>query len=126
FTSKIGLSRMIEFGGRLAILSSLLGLGIQLTFEPSVFGIIIPVCLYLMSVGLVMPNATAGAIGPHQNMAGAASALFGFVQMGLAGTVGILVGYVHNGTSVPMFVVIAGCGLLGWFFSRFNFQTDCQ
>jgi len=117
-TKRVGIPRMVEWGGRLAILSGALGVAIQFLVTPSVFSVIMPMALYLVSVGLVMPNAMAGAIAPHQEMAGAASALMGFVQMAMAAGAGILVGHVHDGTPIPMMAVVAGCGVLGWAFTQ--------
>ena len=117
-TKRIGLERMIEIGGRLAIVSGAIGLAVQFIFPHSVFLVIIPMALYLTSVGLILPNATAGAIAPHQDMAGAASALLGFVQMMMAAGAGMIVGKVHDGTPIPMMAVVAACGFLGWFFTK--------
>ncbi|MBL4747586.1 MAG: multidrug effflux MFS transporter [Magnetovibrio sp.] len=118
FAKRVGIARMVEWGGRLAIVSGSIGLTVQFFVPPSVFSVIIPMALYLVSVGLVLPNAMAGAIAPHQDMAGAASALFGFVQMAMAGCVGMLVGRLHDGTPVPMMAIITACGVLGWLFTR--------
>jgi DHA1 family bicyclomycin/chloramphenicol resistance-like MFS transporter len=118
YTKRVGIPRMVEWGGRVAILSGSLGLAIQFVVTPSVFSVIMPMALYLVSVGLVLPNAMAGAISPHQDMAGAASALLGFVQMVLAAGAGLVVGHVHDGTPIPMMAVVAGCGVLGWIFGR--------
>jgi DHA1 family bicyclomycin/chloramphenicol resistance-like MFS transporter len=51
-------------------------------------------------------------------MAGAASALVGFVQMLMAAGAGALVGHIHDGTPVPMMAVLALCGVLTWVFAR--------
>jgi DHA1 family bicyclomycin/chloramphenicol resistance-like MFS transporter len=44
-------------------------------------------------------------------MAGTASALLGFVQLGSGALIGSLVGALHDGTPVPMAVGIALCSL---------------
>lgn len=118
FTKRVGLERMIEIGGQLAIVSGIIGLAVQFIFPHSVFLVIMPMALYLCSVGLILPNATAGAIAPHQDMAGAASALLGFVQMMCAAGAGVIVGQIHDGTPIPMMAVVAACGFLGWFFTK--------
>ena len=118
FTKRIGLERMIDIGGRLAIASGAIGLAVLFIFPHSVFLVIMPMALYVCSVGLILPNATAGAIAPHQDMAGAASALLGFVQMMFAAGAGIIVGNLHDGTPIPMMATVAACGFLGWFFTK--------
>ena len=55
-------------------------------------------------------------------MAGTASAMLGFVQMGVASVIGLVVGQLHDGTQVPMTTTIAVMGLctLGSFFLLVN------
>ena len=53
------------------------------------------------------------AVGPFPKMAGAASALMGFIQMSCAAAVGYGVGHLHNGTPVPMAIAMAAVGCAG-------------
>jgi len=117
-TKRFGVARMVSLGGRLAALTGTAGFMVQVFMPPTVFSVIMPMALYLVSVGLILPNAMAGAIGPHQKMAGAASALLGFVQMAMAAGAGVLVGVLHDGTPVPMMAVVALCGLLTFVYAR--------
>jgi len=117
-TKRRGVARMVGLGGRLAAMTGLAGFLVQVLMPSSVFSVIMPMALYLVSVGIILPNAMAGAIGPHQNMAGAASALLGFVQMAMAAGAGVLVGVLHDGTPVPMMAVVALCGLLTLVYAR--------
>ena len=66
----------------------------------------------MIGVGFIMPNAQAGAIGPFPTMAGAASALMGFTQMGLAAMVGLGVAVAFDGTARPMATGVAIAGVL--------------
>jgi len=118
FTKRLGLVRMVDLGGKLAITSSAFGLFLQFILPPSIFSIIVPMALYLVSVGLILPNSMAGAIGPHQRMAGAASALMGCVQMSMAAGAGVVVGQTYDGTSVPMMTIVALNGLCTFYFAR--------
>lgn len=117
-TKRRGVAHMVGLGGRLAALTGMAGFMVQVLLPPSVFSVIMPMALYLVSVGILLPNAMAGAIGPHQKMAGAASALLGFVQMAMAAGAGVLVGVLHDGTPVPMMAVVALCGLLTFVHAR--------
>jgi DHA1 family bicyclomycin/chloramphenicol resistance-like MFS transporter len=69
--------------------------------------------LFAAGVGLVMPNSMAGAIGPFPTMAGAASALLGFIQMTIAAAIGIGVGVgaTFDGSARPMAVTVAIMGI---------------
>lgn len=66
----------------------------------------------ISSLGFSFPNATAAAMAPFGDRAGMASAMMGTLQFSIAAVTGALVGHFHNGTAMPMAVVIAACGLL--------------
>jgi MFS transporter, DHA1 family, multidrug resistance protein len=75
---------------------------------PAVIG---PMYAFAVGVGIVLPTAIAGAIGPFPRTAGLASAVLGFLQLTAAAAYGIVVGRLYDGTPVPMAVAIAGAGL---------------
>lgn len=118
WVKRLGVERLVKLGGRLAMASGLLALALNLMGPVSIFTVIMPMTFYLVSVGLLLPSATAGAIAPYPKMAGAASALMGFVQMAMAAGAGAWVGHIHDGTPLPMFSVLALGGTLAWFFAR--------
>lgn len=70
--------------------------------------------LYLSSIGLVMPNASALAMKPFEKNAGSASALLGFFQMGLGSLATVFVGVFDIKTVFPLALAILVCSLLGW------------
>ncbi|RYZ00560.1 MAG: Bcr/CflA family efflux MFS transporter [Chitinophagaceae bacterium] len=63
---------------------------------------------YLAAAGLIMPNATALAMRPFSSHAGSASALLGFVQMGLGSVVTVLIGLLAIRSALPMAAVMLG------------------
>ncbi|WP_150911661.1 Bcr/CflA family multidrug efflux MFS transporter [Marinobacter halotolerans] len=77
----------------------------------SVWAIILPQMVFMVGVGMVLPQTMAGALASFPAMAGSASALFGFIQMVVAAFIGVLVGYFHNGTPVVMATIIALCAV---------------
>jgi len=110
-SSRYGIDRLLFVGALLSALAGtmmavLSGIGVN-----HVMAVIGPMVLYMIGVGIVMPQAMAGAIGPFPHMAGVASALFGFVQSTLAALVGVGVGHLHNDTPIPMTLVIALMGV---------------
>lgn len=123
WVKRLGIERLVALGGRLAMGSGLLALAINLLGPASIFSVIVPMAFYLVSVGLILPSSMAGAIAPYPTMAGAASALVGFVQMMMAAGAGALVGHIHDDTAVPMMVGVALCGTLAWAFAR---QTTAE
>jgi len=73
----------------------------------NVWAVVVPQAIVMIGVGMVLPQTMAGALANFPRMAGSASALFGFVQMAVAATIGAMVGYLHDGTSLVMAVIIA-------------------
>jgi DHA1 family bicyclomycin/chloramphenicol resistance-like MFS transporter len=67
-----------------------------------VFAVILPMILFLAGMGLVFPNAMAGALGPFPRAAGAASALLGFLQMSAAAASSVIAGSLVHTTQLPM------------------------
>lgn len=75
-----------------------------------------PVMLVLLftciaSTGLVQPNTTAAAMAPHGSQAGSAAALIGATQFAAGALAGSLVGWLANGTAMPMAGTVALCGV---------------
>lgn len=68
--------------------------------------------LFLSCQGFTFPNSSALSLAPFSKEAGSASALMGAIQMGLGASTSALVGFVFNGTALPMTGVMAGCALL--------------
>jgi DHA1 family bicyclomycin/chloramphenicol resistance-like MFS transporter len=60
-----------------------------------------------------MSNAIALALEPFTRNAGTASALIGSLQMVAGALSSGLVSYLHNGTMMPMVLMMAGCTCIG-------------
>ena len=112
-----GVDEVVKLGSFLGIIAGLIGMAVT-AVHPSLMSVIIPMFAYTTAVGIVMPNSMAGSIGPFPHMAGAASALAGFTQMGMAAGMGALVGLVHDGTALPTMSVIALGGAFSYAYSR--------
>ena len=80
--------------------------------------------LFMVAVGMLMPQAMAGALAPFGHMAGTASSLLGFIQSAIAATVGLVVGHIHSGTPITMATSIAAMGILAWL--SFHLLVDKQ
>lgn len=68
--------------------------------------------LFLSCQGFSFPNSSALSLAPFTKEAGSASALMGAMQMGFGALASALVGFISNGTMLPMTGVMAGCALL--------------
>jgi DHA1 family bicyclomycin/chloramphenicol resistance-like MFS transporter len=81
-------------------------------FFTSVWAVMIPLFLFVASLGFVGPNSTALALSNQGHQAGLASALYGTLQWTMAMLSSYAVSRLHNGTLYPMTTVILGCGLI--------------
>ncbi len=69
--------------------------------------------LYLMFCGPSFPNAAAMALAPFTRNVGSASALLGFIQMGIGALASTGVGLLHATTSLPIYAVMAATAVIG-------------
>lgn len=112
FGRRVGGERLILVGGALGALGGGIMAFFAWTDQVTVLTIVLPQMLAMVGVGFVFPNSQAGAIGPFPQMAGAASALVGFFQMGVASVVGLAIGHAFDGTARPLATGVAVSGFL--------------
>ena len=74
--------------------------------------LLVPLFICIASLGCIIPNASACAMSGQGARAGSASALMGCVQFSVAAGAAALVGLLHDGSAVPMALVICLCGVL--------------
>jgi DHA1 family bicyclomycin/chloramphenicol resistance-like MFS transporter len=74
--------------------------------------LVVPVAIYLAGLGMVLPQAIAGAMTPFPERAGAASSLLGFVQQSVAALCGAIVGWLLGENAWPLAAAVATTGCL--------------
>ena len=74
-------------------------------------GLLVPLWLFLGTVGLVLPNAPALALSRHGEAAGTAAALLGAVQFGFGALVSPAVGLLGNNSLAMAAVMLGGAAL---------------
>jgi DHA1 family bicyclomycin/chloramphenicol resistance-like MFS transporter len=111
-THRLGIDRMVRIGAATALAATVL-LVMVAVLAPTVIGLLLPLMVYMIGIGMVSPNSQAGAIGPFPAAAGAASSLLGFLQMSIAAGAGAILGHLEAQTSIPMAIAIllTVCGL---------------
>ena len=107
-TMRLGVVRMVLLGIVMSLAGAATMTAIALGGHMSVAAIIAPMAVFLAGMGVVFPNAMAGAMGPFPRMAGAASAFLGFTQMAVAAVASIVAGWLPQQTQLPMSLVILG------------------
>jgi DHA1 family bicyclomycin/chloramphenicol resistance-like MFS transporter len=106
FTSRIaerlGVDRLLPLGVSILFAGAVALLGVALMGSLSVYSIYVPMTFMSFGMAVVFPSTLAGSISVHPEIAGAGSALFGFLQMASA-AIGIYIsGLFGNGTEMPM------------------------
>lgn len=94
----------------IGLASALLALSVAL-IEPSYLSIMIPVGIYAFGIAFVNPYMMTAAIAPFPHVAGTASALMGFVQMGAGVVGGVICAAIGEpllafGTVIPTFGLV--------------------
>lgn len=115
-THKVGIERMVGLGTLGCTLAgiTMAALAWSGLAQPGMAGlasVLIPVMIFFIFAAFVLPNATAGAIAPFPQMAGAASAAIGFTQMAGGAAIGWVAGLAFDGTARPMATAMAVLGL---------------
>jgi DHA1 family bicyclomycin/chloramphenicol resistance-like MFS transporter len=79
----------------------------------SVLTVVGPVCLFMVGAGMASPFALAGSVSVNPQAIGAASGMYGFIQMGYGMLCTVVVETWHPGAVYPVAVVLLGSALLG-------------
>lgn len=107
--TRFGTSRVLRAALRLFLAAATALSAIALFNRGGPLAVLIPLFVNMASFGLVMPNATVGALSRHAPRAGSASALIGTMQFLLGAVSGLLVGVLSDGTARPMaLLMLAG------------------
>jgi DHA1 family bicyclomycin/chloramphenicol resistance-like MFS transporter len=83
--------------------------------------LIVTAGLYMIGMGMALPQSQAGALLPFPDRAGAAASLFGLCTQTSSAAVGAILGHALGVTAWPLAIAmaLAGClGLLLWWLSR--------
>ena len=110
--ARLGIDRVLHFSTWL-----MLGAGMALALlawarvgHP--LAVVAPMFLFMVAFMTTMPQATAGGLTPFPEIAGSASALLSFCQLGVAATAALAVGLAFDGTQRPMATAIAAASVL--------------
>ncbi|MGP0170803.1 Bcr/CflA family multidrug efflux MFS transporter [Pseudomonas sp. NCHU5208] len=101
----------------LYLLSALTLLALALWQPANLWILMVPLFVCVASLGCVLPNATACAMAGQGRHAGSASGLLGSLQFSVAAGASALVAYLHDGSAVPMALVIALCSAVACAFA---------
>lgn len=109
---RLGIRRMVRISAAVVLVSGLLLLAFPLSGHVSTAAVIAPMMLFLFGMGIGIPSAMAGSLQGFPYIAGSASALMGFSQMGTAVLSSLAVSRIDGDHTLVMAAVFAACGLL--------------
>jgi DHA1 family bicyclomycin/chloramphenicol resistance-like MFS transporter len=94
--------RIMRLGVIMAMCASSLVVICSNTWPTSVLALMVPMMLYSVAMGLVLPHSMAIALRPFAHIAGTASALLGFIQMSISAVASAVTGLFLTTTPQPM------------------------
>lgn len=112
YSHRLGRDRLVTLGSVICATGGVVMAGLATVGVHHPWAVVGPHMVFMLGVGILMPQTMAGALAPNPQCAGAASSLFGFLQMTIAAVVGGLVGQFHDGSSRTMALTIGLTGLL--------------
>lgn len=115
-SNAFGLRHSLRVGVMISASGGLIMLFFALGSFHHPLAITLPMFIYNMGVGVVMPQCQAGAMAPFPEKAGVASALTGFFILGFSAIVGLVVAELYDGSQIPMVVTICVMGLGSFLF----------
>lgn len=84
-----------------------------LSGELSLARVIGPMMLFVFGFGLLIPACTAAALHPFPRIAGSASAMMGFLQMGMGAACGMVLSRIFTGTALSVALIMASLAAAG-------------
>jgi DHA1 family bicyclomycin/chloramphenicol resistance-like MFS transporter len=109
---RVGYGRAAGLGGALLVVGGAGLVAVTLAGLGGLLAVILLTNVMFVGAGIVIPQATAGALVPFPERAGAAAALVGFVQMSTGFAVNALSASAFDGTPLPFALISAACATL--------------
>ncbi|MEH3147727.1 MAG: MFS transporter [Methylobacterium frigidaeris] len=109
---RVPIRRAARWGNLVCLVGAASLLAVDRTGHLSVASLLAPLALYAVGVGLLGPNAVAGLMNVDPFAAGAASSLYGFLQMALGALFTLAVAAWSDGSATPVAVTLLAAALV--------------
>ena len=123
FSQSWGIEPMMVYGGIVACIGVSISLYLMTNFEPRIEYLFYPMALVGMGNGMTLPNSNAGAISVRPDLAGSASGLGGFLQIGggaaLASLSGMLISVENQ--AIPLYLIMLATSFTGSVIAAFMY-----
>jgi DHA1 family bicyclomycin/chloramphenicol resistance-like MFS transporter len=116
---RVGLQRMLERATWLSMLAGVSVLFFAMTGAGGLLGLYPGLFIFIGSLGMIGANCNAGMLDPFGESAGMASAVMGAGRFLFGGFSSMIVALLHDGTPVPMAIVIFVSSTLAFLCYRF-------
>ena len=121
---RYGLKRVVAVSVAGFALTMCAGSALNLAGVDNLATLIVMLMIGFGFLGLVIPSTTVMALEHHGEIAGAASALMGTMEMVSGAIVMALMGLVVDGTARPMLAGVAGVALLTWLVAAISLRGE--
>lgn len=111
---KFGMHFMLRLGWSLMFIAGALMMLLNFIFGISTVVIVAPMILFYFGSTFIWPNIFAGAFAPFGKIAGYASSLYSFMQMGGGAVISSLVSYLPDNDQIPLASIFMACSGLAW------------
>jgi DHA1 family bicyclomycin/chloramphenicol resistance-like MFS transporter len=105
-TGSLGIKGLLRLGASLGMAGAASMLALALLDAVSVAGLLGTMTVFSIGSGVTSPVATARAISVDPQRIGAASGLYGCLQMGFGALCTLLAGIWHDGTALPVTLIL--------------------
>ena len=109
---RFGGERMLALGQAVVLLATAVQLGFYVAGILSPLVLFVPMMFVTIGAGMFLPNASAGAISVVPGLAGSASGLMGFLQMGFGALCTIAMGMWLRESEGPLILTMAAMAVL--------------
>lgn len=115
---RISSLNLLRYGVYLLLAAGILLVTLVSLNVGGLIGVMFPMWFYMLSLGLIQPNATANAMAPHGKLAGVSSSLIGFLQTAGGALTGYLVSLFYNHTPMSLAVMVCVMAILTFLISE--------
>jgi DHA1 family bicyclomycin/chloramphenicol resistance-like MFS transporter len=109
YTQRVGVVRMISIGTVLSFIGVALSLAAIVLLPPSILNLFAPSVLMAVGNGISQSNAMVAALSVRPQLAGTASGLTGFFQMGTGAALSLLAGVLEDGRGIATTLLMLAC-----------------
>lgn len=109
---RLGGTRMIALGQAIALAGAAIQTALLIAGVLTPLALFVPMMVVIFASGLFLPNANAGALSVHPELAGSAAGLTGFLQMAFSAIATVVLGATLAATETPLIALTVGCSVM--------------